>query len=164
MVKEIKIGKRISLSFSNRWLYTFIAIGIIAIIGVGVYAFTGPNGVGHDLSEIQPCAAGKILQTNADGTAWTCVNMPSGSTDTNAGTICSGTYKYLNGDGECRDVRSDGDLYDTDTNTHGSLVCTDRNSQYITIPCTTTCSSFGEVPVWERSIDLVLKCRCCKVV
>jgi len=37
-MKKIQIGKRISLSFSNRWLYTFIAIGIIAIIGVGVYA------------------------------------------------------------------------------------------------------------------------------
>ena len=36
-------------------------------------------------------------------------------TDTNANTICSGTYTYLNGDGACRDVRTDGDINDTNT-------------------------------------------------
>jgi len=83
MVKKKKRGLTIKINLTNRWLYTFIAIGILAIISVGVYAWANPTtGVGHDLSEIEPCAAGKILQTNADGTAWNCVTMPIGNLKT----------------------------------------------------------------------------------
>jgi len=71
---------KVIINFSNRWLYTIIAIGILAIIGVGVYAYVGPNGVGHDRVDIQPCSNGEILQTS--GGAWSCVDMPSGGITT----------------------------------------------------------------------------------
>jgi hypothetical protein len=45
-----------------------------------------------------------------------CKTTTQMAVDTNANTICSGTYTYLNGDGACRDVRTDGDINDTDTN------------------------------------------------
>jgi len=45
-------------------------------------------------------------------------------TDTNAGTACSGVYSYLNGEGNCRDVRVDGDLYDSyAADTHAGTHC-----------------------------------------
>jgi len=132
---------KVIINISNRWLYTIIAIGVLAIISVGVYAYVGPNEIGHDLEDIEPCSNGEILQTS--GGAWSCVSAvvdtdtntqctvsgntitcPTGQlidtdtdTNTNANTACSGTYTYLTGEGACRDVRADGDLYDTDTDT-----------------------------------------------
>ena len=40
---------KVTINFSKRWLYTFIAIGILAIIGVGVYAVAG---VSHSSDEL----------------------------------------------------------------------------------------------------------------
>ena len=56
MVKK-KRGKglTINLHFTNRWLYTLIAIGILAIIGVGVYAYNSglsPSVMGHSAGEL----------------------------------------------------------------------------------------------------------------
>ncbi len=71
-------GLTINIHLTNRWLYTFIAIGILAAIGVGVYALTPgiiPN-PGHDIQTISPptgCAANQYLQFN--GTNWKC-NTP----------------------------------------------------------------------------------------
>ncbi len=79
--RGLKINVKINLT--NRWLYTLIAIGILTVISVGVYASTFVNSAtntGHDLSEIQSCAEGQIMQTS--GGSWSCVNMPSGVTDT----------------------------------------------------------------------------------
>ena len=74
---EKKKGFNIQINLSNRWLYTFIAIGILMIIGVGVYAWSNPTtGVGHSHDEIEPCPDGQILQTS--GGAWGCVNMSEG--------------------------------------------------------------------------------------
>ncbi len=93
-----KRGLEIKINISHRWLYTFIAIGILAIIGVGVYASSYINSVtntGHDLTEIEPCGDGEILQTS--GTSWSCVGMPAESVDTRcdaSGTcsqVCIGT-------------------------------------------------------------------------
>ena len=59
-----KKGLSIQINFSNRWLYTFIAIGILIIMGVGVYAWANPiTGVGHDLSEID--FSGQIQELSA---------------------------------------------------------------------------------------------------
>ncbi len=103
---------KVIINFSNRWLYTLIIIGILILTGIGVYAWAGSNGVGHSHDEIEPCADGQVLQMS--GSSWICDTVVS--IDTNANTECSGTYTYLSGDGACRDVRSDGDIYDTDTN------------------------------------------------
>ncbi len=35
--KKIKLGK-INIHLTDRWLYTFIAIGILALVAIGVYA------------------------------------------------------------------------------------------------------------------------------
>lgn len=81
-----KRGKNITIkiSFSNRWLYTLIIIGILAIIGVGIYAFgtSDPSTFGHSINEIQRCAEGEALKTS--GGVWTCVpsaSLPSCSAE-----------------------------------------------------------------------------------
>ncbi|MCK5149584.1 hypothetical protein KAJ87_01515 [Candidatus Pacearchaeota archaeon] len=82
-MKKKKRGITIKLVFSNRWLYTFIVIGILAIIGVGVYALTAGEtpDPGHNIQNIGPpsdCVNGQVLQF-IDG-AWGCVNLPGGET------------------------------------------------------------------------------------
>jgi hypothetical protein len=58
----MKRGKQIHihLNFSNRWLYTFIFLGIIFLIGASVYAYnTGsPTTSGHTWNEIAGIPAG----------------------------------------------------------------------------------------------------------
>lgn len=46
--------KKHKTNISNRVLYTLIAIGILAIVGIGVYAFGGtqPSVVGHSAGEL----------------------------------------------------------------------------------------------------------------
>lgn len=58
--------------FSNRLLYSLIALGIIAILSVGVYATTyTASGGGHPYTEISTCSIeGQILKMS--GGAWTC--------------------------------------------------------------------------------------------
>ncbi len=91
-----KRGKSvIQINFSNRWLYTFMALGILAIISVGVYALTPgvtPN-PGHLVSEMappSPCTANQVLQF--DGTNWKC-NDAAHSCDVsgNCSQLCTGT-------------------------------------------------------------------------
>jgi hypothetical protein len=68
-------GLTIKINFTNRWLYTLIAVGIIAIIGVGVYAATySPSGAGHPYTEISTCGPNQILKMNSNGTNWSCAN------------------------------------------------------------------------------------------
>ena len=67
--------RKMQKQFSNRWLYTFIALGILLIIGVGVYA--DANGVGHDFSQLQTCSDSQILKMNGAG-AWACANDATG--------------------------------------------------------------------------------------
>ena len=47
----MKRGKR-AFKLSNRWLYTFIILGIFAVVGVGVYAAYPASGAGHNADEI----------------------------------------------------------------------------------------------------------------
>jgi hypothetical protein len=82
-----KRGKNRRLS--NRLSYTLIAIGILVIISVGVYAANSlltpgvSSNPGHPISQTSPpsgCAAGQVLQwtgtANADG-GWACVTSSS---------------------------------------------------------------------------------------
>lgn len=90
MVKKIQIGK-VQIIFSKRWLYTFITITILAVLGVGVYAWANPiTGVGHSHNELEPCANGEILQMN--GGEWSCVTPSSGGLWSQ-----SGSEIYYNG-------------------------------------------------------------------
>jgi len=64
---------KVIINFSKRWLYTLIAIGILAIIGVGVYAVAG---VSHNLDELNlpSCSDGQVL--GMSGGVWSCADMP----------------------------------------------------------------------------------------
>ncbi len=74
-----KSGKTIQINLSNRLLYTFIAIGILLIAGVGVYAYTG--NVGHTADQIDE-ADPTVLDSVKDGIVWSEVgNIPAGFAD-----------------------------------------------------------------------------------
>ena len=166
----LNLGK-VQINLTNRWLYTLIALGILAIIGVGVYAWADSiTGVGHDYSEIQPCSDdGQILQMI--GGVWACFDMPSGIADTNAGTICSGANEFLAGDGACKTGYLDADGIDSDT--RESFSCTTRIAPSGSGSCNNRCSS-GEVCV-SAAIQqdlftcsytnnfLNMNCKCCRV-
>jgi hypothetical protein len=70
-----KEGITIKINLSNRWIYFLITLGILSIIGVGVYSLTpgtAPN-PGHLISEMappSPCTTGQVLYF--DGTNWKC--------------------------------------------------------------------------------------------
>ena len=42
----------INFTLTNRWLYTLIVLTLTLIVSVGIYAFTGPSGVGHEWGDI----------------------------------------------------------------------------------------------------------------
>ncbi|MCL5730464.1 MAG: hypothetical protein M1165_02775 [Candidatus Pacearchaeota archaeon] len=92
-------SKGIHIHLTNRWLYTLIAIGILAIVGVVIYAdapsSTIPN-PGHPISDLQTCnTAGDVLQINSTG-QWSCVPASSiGSSQ--IGTLVNG--KWCTSDG-----------------------------------------------------------------
>ncbi len=50
---------------SNRWLYTFIILGIFAVVGVGVYAYgtSSPSTFGHSAGEIDLSGVGNIISS-----------------------------------------------------------------------------------------------------
>jgi len=90
--------KKTKSHISNRLLYTLITIGILVILGVGVYAYTNPTTkVGHDYSELQPCGANQILKTNTAGTAWTCVAAETGTSSSLWTTLTSTNWTYFGG-------------------------------------------------------------------
>ena len=92
MAKKRGKGITIKINLTNRWLYTFILIGIIILLGIVVYAYTNPTtGVGHDYNEIQPCADGQVLGMVAG--IWTCVDMWNETADTRCDT--SGTCSQV---------------------------------------------------------------------
>jgi len=90
MSKKRKKVVQIKINFTNRWLYTLIALGILVLAAVGVYAAntllvpgTAPK-VGHTTSQLSPpsgCSPGQLLQwngtANGDG-GWACVDGTSG--------------------------------------------------------------------------------------
>ncbi len=99
----MKKRRGIKIYFTNRWLYTFIVIGILIAIGVGVYAATyTASGAGHPYTEISTCDANQILKMSSDGTAWACgtdldtdtkgslsCTTRSATTGTSCNTLCS---------------------------------------------------------------------------
>ena len=86
----------VTINFTNKWLYSFIAVGVLILLGVGVYAFGGvqPNIMGHSTNEIAPptgCGMGQVLTWGGD--SWDCVDMASGD-----GSI-SDSFKIVYEDG-----------------------------------------------------------------
>ena len=70
------------IHLSNRAAYTLIAILVLAIVGVGVYAYANPTtGIGHEYTDIKPCANGEILEVVSG--VWACVAPSATEIDPN---------------------------------------------------------------------------------
>lgn len=84
--KNSKRNLVIQLSFSNRVLYSLVALTILVTIGIGVYAATyTASGAGHPYTEISTCAKNQILKMNSAGTAWECATDVDTSTHVSGG-------------------------------------------------------------------------------
>ena len=94
-MKRKRKNIKLVFNFSERALYTLIAILIVLIFGVGVYAVAGttPN-PGHAIADIQPCSDGEILKMS--GGAWTCGNEVS-ETDPKVGTLTNNKWCKTDG-------------------------------------------------------------------
>ncbi len=91
--RKNKRGINIKITLTNRWLYFLITLGILAVVGIGVYAATYPaSGAGHPYTEISTCGANKILKMNSVGDAWTCTDDAAGSSQ----WTTSGSNIYYN--------------------------------------------------------------------
>jgi hypothetical protein len=94
-----KGGLNVKINFSNRWLYTLIALGILVIISVGVYALQAgvkPN-PGHDLSELgvpSGCTSGQFIYW--DGNNLACMSQSQSLCP--VGTTVYYNYSNLNED------------------------------------------------------------------
>jgi hypothetical protein len=73
-----KRGIEIKINLSNRAIYTLIVIGILAIVGVGVYATVDTSKGWHNLNEIDlpSCSNGQVL--GMSGGSWGCVDVSAG--------------------------------------------------------------------------------------
>ena len=78
---------KFNITMTNKWLYTLIAIVVLAIAGIGVYAYNSgynnPAVMGHSADELAPpadCVSGDFLQWS--GSQWACatVNISAGTT------------------------------------------------------------------------------------
>ena len=84
-----KMKKReIEINFTNHWLYALIVIGILAAVGIGVYAYgtSSPSVFGHSSGEIDfsggivtpNLTTNKICLSGVCNTAWpSCYYVPS---------------------------------------------------------------------------------------
>ena len=73
-----KRGLQIKINLTNRWLYALITIGILMVVGVGVYAYgtSNPSIFGHSVNEVgfpTDCQVGEFLKW--DGNSWICSNF-----------------------------------------------------------------------------------------
>lgn len=50
----MKKSVKININLSNRWLYSILAVVIVILAGVVVWAYTDASGVGHDASQVGP--------------------------------------------------------------------------------------------------------------
>ena len=102
-----KKGVEIKINLSNKAIYTFIVLGILIIVGVGVYALGSVPNPGHAISGLQTCEEGETLQIV--GGEWSCVDMSS-----DADTRCdiSGTCSQICIGSDCtNNLHVSGGLY-----------------------------------------------------
>jgi hypothetical protein len=131
-----KKGLNVKINFSNRWLYTFVVLGILIVIAVGVYALTPgvkPN-PGHSLSEVgvpTGCTSGQVVSWN--GTALVCTNLEV-TKSTNAIyttlNICGGNADSITTSPTCQTIKCGN--------------CGSQDKYYLcTTPIGTPCSCVG---------------------
>ncbi len=106
-----KRGIEIKINISNRWIYTLIVIGVLAIVGVGFVMATWDTSktVWHSADNVKVTigASDKSLQEAI-------IDEDFGGTNTNAGIICSGANQFLAGDGNCKTGYLDADGIDSE--------------------------------------------------
>lgn len=84
-MKKGKMKLKTKVKSSNRLVYFLVTLGILVLVGVGVYAYgtTNPAAFGHTMGEMappSPCTANQYLQF--DGTNWKCVGLPAPPAET----------------------------------------------------------------------------------
>ncbi|OGI11994.1 hypothetical protein A3K64_00060 [Candidatus Micrarchaeota archaeon RBG_16_36_9] len=97
-MKKGKQRAKLQINFTNRWLYTFITVFLLAAVSVGVYAYgtNSPTTFGHSAGELAPptgCASGQFMQW--DGSAFVCAVPSTLLTDCPSGYTAQITYDYL---------------------------------------------------------------------
>jgi len=83
-----KRGIELKINLSNKLFYTFVVIGILVVVAVGVFALGNIPNPGHSVSGLQTCAEGQTLQVV--GGEWDCVSGGSGGL--NFKTVEIGTW------------------------------------------------------------------------
>ncbi|MEK6875159.1 MAG: hypothetical protein AABX30_00580 [Nanoarchaeota archaeon] len=85
------VEKRVlKVYFTNRWLYSIIALALIFALTLGVYALTAgtkPN-PGHLIGEVAPsaeCQTGQVLTWQ--GSDWSCTTISGGTPSFNGGYL-----------------------------------------------------------------------------
>jgi len=125
--------RQITIKFSNRTLYTLIALGVIVILGVFVYAVAG---VSHDASEVTGvcktdgtgCLAESdptVTASVKDGVAWSEIqSIPAGFADgvDNVGRTVTGGCTFGSGWGTA-----------TSCGLSANMACSSGNTAYILI-------------------------------
>lgn len=110
-----KDGVNINIHLTNRVMYSLIALSLILIVGVGVYAFGGndPSYVGHSAGELD----GLGTLASKDSVDWSEItDKPIGLSEDLP--TCSGTQKLtFNG----TDVICANDYFQADTNSYCSV-------------------------------------------
>ena len=100
-------NKKSKKNISKRVLYALIAIGILAVAGIGVYALvpgTAPN-PGHTIDQLappSPCETGNSLKWT--GSSWSCENALDTNCDVDGDTYLSKQCPYGT---DCDDTNSD---------------------------------------------------------
>jgi len=91
--------KKVIINLSNKTFYTLVVIGVLVLLGIGVYALSPgetPN-PGHNIQDIGPpldCESGEVLQYDGDTETWACTS--AGGVDTrcdeegNCDNVCIG--------------------------------------------------------------------------
>ena len=162
--------KKIVINLSNRWLYTFILIGIIILLGIIVYALApGSSGnPGHNIQDVGPpatCADGQVLQFINSTNNWGCVDDTDTRCDT-SGTcsqVCIGadcqsswpdvvTTDYCAG-GTCGSLAINGDLSVTGNSNVGALL---KLGSYSSLPTTCNAANKGSLMAWDDGSRICL--------
>jgi len=151
------INFNINVNFTNRFLYTFVTLIFILIIGIGVFAITpgiAPN-PGHLIGEFAPpvsCNINSVLQW--DGTNWVCTNLSSEGSSLwsasgsnifyNLGDVGIGTTFPQEKLDVIGNIKASGDI------------CTDANGGKCLSNITAGAGGLADCPlaVWNRAIDL----------
>ncbi|MEN7982726.1 MAG: hypothetical protein ABFQ65_04745 [Nanoarchaeota archaeon] len=100
----------IKINFSNRTLYSIITLGILIILGTGVYAVSNP---GHDWGEIDNIPSGFADGVDNTGTSISSSTDLSVKSLTTSGNINIGSSSYLQNNGNYLMVRGSKPFYVT---------------------------------------------------